>query len=85
MDYNRKDNSDPKKTPKKKLPPNNNRHITFLPIVLKIVTAQSKEEIYDSLINNGLFPVEQKGYCKWTSGTGELLHIGQHIFKESKT
>ena len=32
-----------------------------------------------------MFPEEQKGCRKGTRGTGELLYIGQHILKESKT
>ena len=46
----------------------------------KILTAQIRKEIYDSLINCKLFPKEQKGYCKGTRGA-ELPYI---IFNESK-
>ena len=51
----------------------------------KLLTAQIREKINDSLINRGLFPVGQKGCRKWTRGTGELLYIDQHILKDSKT
>ena len=51
----------------------------------KILTAQIKEEIYDSLTNPGLFPEEQKEYHKGSRGTGELLYINQHILNKSKT
>ena len=36
-------------------------------------------------ICRGLFPDEQKGCCKGTRGTAELLYIDQHILNESKT
>ena len=50
----------------------------------KILTAQIREEIYNSLISRGLFPEEQKGCRKGTRGTGELLYIAQHNLNESK-
>ena len=52
--------------------------------VEKKLTAQILKEINDSLIR-GLFTDEQKGFCKWTRDTGELLDIDQHIVKGSKT
>ena len=51
----------------------------------KILTAQKREEIYYSLTSRGLFPDEQKGCCKGSRGTAELLYIDQHIPDESKT
>ncbi len=51
----------------------------------KILTAQTREEIYHSLTNRELFPDEQKGCCKGSRGTAELLYIDQHILDESKT
>ena len=51
----------------------------------KILTAQIREKIYNSLIRRGLFPEEQKGCHKGIRGTGELLDIDQHITNESKT
>ena len=42
-------------------------------------------EIYYSLTSCGLFPDEQKGYCKGSRGTAQLLYIDQHILNESKT
>ena len=50
----------------------------------KILTTEIREEIYDSLINRGLFTKEQKGCCKGTRGT-EKLYSDKHILKESKT
>ena len=51
----------------------------------KILTAQIREEIYYSLTSHGLFPDEQKGCCKGSRGTSELLYIDQLILDESKT
>ena len=51
----------------------------------KILTAQIREEIYYSQTSRGLFPDEQKGCCKGSRGTAELLYIDQHILNESKT
>ena len=73
------------KDPSKGNDPNNYRPITCLPMMLKILTAQIREKIYYSLTNCGLFPEEQKGCCKGTRGTVELLYIDQHILDESKT
>ena len=50
----------------------------------KILTAQIREDKYFSLISRGLFPDEQKGCCKGSRGTAELLYIDQHILDESK-
>ena len=65
--------------------PNNYSPITCQPMILKILTAQISEEIYHSLTSRGLFPDEQKGCCKGSRGTAELLYIDQHILDESKT
>ena len=65
--------------------PNNYRPITCLPMMWKILTAQIREEIYYSLTIHGFFPEEQKGCCKGSRGTAELLYIDQHILNESKT
>ena len=51
----------------------------------KILTAQIRDEIYNSLTSRGLFPDEQKGCCKGSRRTAELLYIDQHILHESKT
>ena len=50
----------------------------------KILTAQIRVEIYDSLISWDLSPQEQKRCCMGTRGTGELLYIDQHTLNESK-
>ena len=51
----------------------------------KILIARIREEIYSSLTSRKLFPEEQKGYCKGSRGTGELIYIDQHLLNESKT
>ena len=61
--------------------PPNYRPITCLPMMWKILTAQIREKIYNSLIS----PDEQKGCRKRTRGTKWLLYIDQHILNESKT
>ena len=54
------------------------------PMMWKILTAQIREKIYNSLISYGIFPEEQKGCRKRTRGTEELLYIDKHILIESK-
>ena len=51
----------------------------------KILMAQIKEEIYDSLISSGLFPKGMKGCRNGTRGRGELLYTDQRILKDRKT
>ena len=50
-----------------------------------ILTVQIREEIYYSQTSWGLFSGEQKGCCKGSRRTAELLYIDQHILNESKT
>ena len=71
------------KDPSKGAATNNYKPITCLPMMWKILTAQIKEEIYYSVTSRGLYPDEQKGYCKGTRDTAELLYIDQHILNES--
>ena len=72
------------KDPNKRTTPNNYRPITCLQMMWKILTAQIREVIYYSITNCNLFPDEQKGFCKRSRGTVELLYIDQHILNESK-
>ena len=74
----------PKKKNSKEPPPQNYRPITCLLIMWKMLTAQIKK-IYHSLISHRIFPEEQKGCCKRTKGTEELLYIHQDILNESNT
>ena len=69
----------------KRTAPNNYRPITCLPTILKILSAQTRENIYYWLISYGLFPDERKGYHKVSTRTAELLYVDQHILNESKT
>ena len=73
------------KDPSKGTAPNNYIPITCLQMMRKILTAQIREKIYYSLTSRGLFPDEQKGCCKGSRSTAELLYIDQHILNESKT
>ena len=73
------------KNPSKGAAPNNYRPITCLPMMWKILIAQMREEIYYSLTSRGLFPGEQKGCCKGSRGTAELIYMDQHILNEIKT
>ena len=84
MDDQRKDHIDPK-GPKQRTAPNNYRHITCLLRMWKILTAQVREGIYNSLTSYGLFPEEQKGCRKGSKGTAELLYMDQRILNKSKT
>ena len=73
------------KDPQKGTSPNNYRSIKYLLMMWKILIAQTRGDIFYSLINSGLFPVEQKGCHKRTRGIAVLLYIDQHILKENKT
>ena len=84
MDDQRKDHIDPK-GPKQRNCPKQLQTITCRPMMWKILTAQIREEIYYSLTSHGLFPEEQKGCCKGSRGTAELLYIDLHILNKSKT
>ena len=57
---------------------NNYRPITCLPVEIR-------KKIYDSLINCGLFPEEQKGSRLGIRGKGKLLYNDQHFLKNNKT
>ena len=83
IDDQKGDHSDPKR-PLKRTTPNNYRPITCLLMMWKILMAQTREKIFNSLISRRLFPEEQKGCCKRTRGTEKLLYIDQHTFNKSK-
>ena len=69
--------------PQQRNQPNNYRPITCLPVIWKILTAQIREDIYNSLISHRLFSEEEKGCHEGTSG--KQLYIDQFILKEIKT
>ena len=51
----------------------------------KILSAQIKEIVYDSLLCSGLYLEEKKGCRREIRGTCDLLYIDQHILKETET
>ena len=65
--------------------PNNYTPITCLRMMLKILTAEIREEIYNSLTSHILLTEEQKECRKRSRRTGVLLYIDQHTINESKT
>ena len=71
-----------RKAPSKELPKQLQTH--NVPAYDVKIPAQIEEEIYDLLTSCGLFPEEQKGSCKWTRYTWELLYIDHHILNEMK-
>ena len=73
------------KEPQKEILHINHRPITFLPTMLKILTAQIKEDLYYSFEFRGLFLAKQNGRLKGTRETHDLLYIDQHILKASKS
>ena len=54
-------------------------------MVWKILIVQIGKEIYYTLKSFGLFPEEQKGYCKESRATAELLYIDQNILNKGNT
>ena len=73
------------KDPRKGKAPQNYRLITCLPMMWKILTAQIRGKIYNLLTSYGWYSNEQKGCCKVSRGTAELLYIDQRILNENKT
>ena len=57
------------KDPLKGIAPKNCKPIICLAMIWKIFAAQIREEIDYSLTGRGLFPEEQKGCCKGSTGT----------------
>ena len=84
MDDKKKDHINPE-NPLRGTALKNYTPMTCLPMMWKILSAQIREMICDSLTNHGLFPEEQKGCIKWIRDTGELLYIDQQTLNESKT
>ena len=84
MDDQRKDPIDPK-GPKQRSHPKQLLTHNLPTDDVEMLTAQIREEIYNSLTSHRLFPVEQKVCHKGSRGTAELLYVDQHILSESKT
>ena len=65
--------------------PKNYRPITCLPTMYKILTAILSERTYKHLMNNELFPNEQKGCRKNTYGCKDQLLINKMILQNCKS
>ena len=72
------------KDKEKGIKPSNDRSITCLPLVWKILTSVIAEEIYYFLDASLILAEEQKGCRKRSRGTGDLLYIDRIILREAK-
>ena len=72
------------KDPNKGTARNNYRLITCQPMTRKILTAQIRKYIYNSLTIRGLFPEVRKKCRKGFRGTAEIIYMDQQIINESK-
>ena len=61
------------------------RPITCLPLMLKLLTGVTADQIYGHLDQEKLLPEEQKGYRKGSTGTNDLLYIDRAVIKEVKS
>ena len=84
MNDQKEDHSDPE-SPHKLTVTNVYRPIMCLPMILKILTAQIREEIYYSLINHRLLPKEQRTCRGRTIRARELLYVDEPILNNNKT
>ena len=73
------------KDPIKGTAPKKYRPITCLRQMWKMLTAQIREETYDTLTSRRLFPEELTGCCKGSRSIREVQYIDQHILNQSKT
>ena len=62
----------------------NNRPITYLSLVWKLLTGAITEEIYGFLDTNLLLPQEQKGCRRKSRRTNDLLFIDKMIMRDVK-
>ena len=63
---------------------NNYRPITCLPMIWKLLTGVTAEEMNGFLEHMGFLPEEQKGCRKGARGTNDLLFIDKMILREAK-
>ena len=63
----------------------NNRPITCLPLMWKLVTGVIADQIYAHLHQEKLLPEEQKEYRKGSRGTKDLLYIDRAVIKSVKS
>ena len=61
------------------------RPITCLPIMWKLLTGVTADQIYAHLDQEKLLPEEQKGWRKGSRGTNDLLYIDRAVIKEVKS
>ena len=85
MDNQKKDHIDKKKHTQMNHPKQLQTHNVLTYDEKKILTAQIREETYDSQTSRRLFAKKQKEWRKGSRGTGALLYIDQNTHKESKT
>ena len=84
MDDQRKDHSDTK-GPKQRNRPKQLQSHNLPTNVVENINSTNKERDLIFAKSRGLFPDEQKGCCKGSRGTAELLYIDQHILNEKNT
>ena len=63
----------------------NYRPITCLPLMWKLLTGVTADQIYAHLDQEKLLPEEQKGCRKASRGTNDLLYIDRAVTKEVKS
>ena len=59
--------------------------ITGLPLMWKLLTGVTADQIYAHLDQEKLLPEKQKGYRKGSRGTTDLLYIDRAVIKEVKS
>ena len=64
--------------------PGNYRPITCLPVIWKMLTGLTSEEVYLYLDREDLLPEEQKGCRRGSCGTNDELLIDKGVLRESK-
>ena len=64
---------------------NNNRPITCLPLIWKLLRGVIADQIYAHLDQERLLPEEQKGCRKGSRGSNELLYVDMAVIKEVKS
>ena len=63
----------------------NYRPRTYLPVMWKLLTGASADQIYAHLDQEKLLPEDQKGCRKGSRGTNDLLFIDRAVIKEVKS
>ena len=63
----------------------NDRPITCLPLMWKLMTGVIADQIYAHLDQEKLIPEEQKGCSKGSRGSNDLLYIDRAVIKEVKS